>query len=63
MYDDIVFANRFRYQLNMFEVCVLIWLSRLQYTHIAYEIVIQKITTGNWHDPGNDLSGWTEVKS
>ena len=61
MYDDIVFANRFRYQLTMFEVCVLIWLSPLQYTHIAFVIVIQKITTGNWHDAGNDLSGWTDI--
>ena len=40
MYDDIVFADRFRYQLTMFEVYVLIWLSGLLYTHIAYEIVI-----------------------
>ena len=55
IYDNIVFAHRFRYQLTMFEVCVLIWLSSLLYTHIAYEIVTQKITTGNWHDAANDL--------
>ena len=40
MYDNIVFAFPFRYQLTMFEVCVLIWLSPLLYTHIAYEIVM-----------------------
>ena len=40
MYDDVVFADRFRYQLTMFVVCVLIWLSPLLYTNIAYEIVI-----------------------
>ena len=37
---NIVFTDRLRYQLTMFEVCVLIWQSRLLYTHIAYEIVI-----------------------
>ena len=39
-YDNIVFADRFRYKLTMFEVCVLIWLSQLAYTHSAYEIFI-----------------------
>ena len=42
MYDDIVFDDRFRYQLTMFEVCVLLWQSLLLDTHIAYEIVIYK---------------------
>ena len=46
----------------MFEVCILIWLSRLLYTHVAYEIVIQKITTCNWHEAGIDLSCRTAVK-
>ena len=40
MYDDVVFSDRFRYQLTMFEACILIGLSRLLDTHIAYEIVI-----------------------
>ena len=38
MYDDAVFADRFRYQLTMFEIRILIWLSRLLHAHIAYEI-------------------------
>ena len=37
MYDDAVFADRFRYQLAMFGVRVLIGLSRLLHDHIAYE--------------------------
>ena len=40
MYDDAVFADRLRYQLSMFEECILIGLSRLLHTHITYEIVI-----------------------
>ena len=47
MYDDMVFADRFRYQLTIFEMCILIELSRLLDTHIAYEIVIKNIITGN----------------
>ena len=62
MYDDAVFADRFRYQWAMFEECILIGLSRLFDTHVAYEIVTQKITTGNWLDEGNDLSCRTVVK-
>ena len=50
MHDDVVFDVRFRYQLNMFEVCILIGLSRLLDTHIAYEIAIYKITTDNYLD-------------
>ena len=38
MYDDAVFAIRFRYQLTMFGIRVLIWLSRLFHAHIAYVI-------------------------
>ena len=37
MYNDAVFADRFRYQLTMFENPLLIGLSRLRDTHIAYE--------------------------
>ena len=44
MYDDAVFADRFRYQLNMFGIAVLIGLSRLIRAHIAYEIDTAKIT-------------------
>ena len=62
MYDDIVFADRFRYQLTMFEGCVLIGLSRLLDTHIACEVVIQQITTSNWHDVESDLSCRSVVK-
>ena len=42
MYDDVVFADRFRYQFALFEVGTLTELSRLLDTHIAYEIVIYK---------------------
>ena len=38
MYDNAVFADRFNYQLTMFEIRILIWLSRLLHAHIAYEI-------------------------
>ena len=44
MYDDAVFADRFRHQLTMFGVCVLIGLSRRRRAHIAYEIDTAKIT-------------------
>ena len=40
IYDKVVFAERFRYQLTMFEEGSLIRLSRLLTTHIAHEIVI-----------------------
>ena len=43
MYDDAVFAIRFRYQLAIFRMRVLIWLSRLLHAHIAYEIDTDKI--------------------
>ena len=36
MYGDAVFAIRFRYQLAMFRIGVLIWLSWLLHAHIAY---------------------------
>ena len=62
MYNDVVFDDRFRYQLAMFDVYILIGLSRLLVTHIAYEIAIYKITTGNWLDVGNDLSCSAVVK-
>ena len=40
MYFDVVFDDLFRCQLTMFEVCILIGLSRLLDTHISYEIAI-----------------------
>ena len=40
MYDDAVYAGRFRYQLTMCEVFILIGLSLLLDTHVAYEIAI-----------------------
>ena len=43
MYDDAVFADRFRYQLTMFGVRVLIVLYPLLHAHIAYEIDTAKI--------------------
>ena len=43
MYGDAVFAIRFRYQLPIFGMRVLIWLSRLLRAHIAYEIDTDKI--------------------
>ena len=44
IYDDAVFADRFRYQLTMFGIRVLIGLSRLFHTHTACEIDTAKIT-------------------
>ena len=43
MYGDTVFAIRFRYQLAIFGIRVLIWLSLLLHAHITYEIVTDKI--------------------
>ena len=37
MYDDAVFADRFRNQLTMFGMRVLNWLSLLIHAHVAYE--------------------------
>ena len=42
--DDAIFADRFRYQLTMFGIRLLIGLSRLIHTHIACEIDTAKIT-------------------
>ena len=39
-YDDLMLDDRIVYKLTMFEVCILIGLSRLLDTHIAYEIAI-----------------------
>ena len=36
IYDDADFADRFRYQLAMFGIMVLTWLSWLLHAHIAY---------------------------
>ena len=43
MYDDAVFADRFRCHLTMFGIAVLIGLSRLIHTRIACEIDTAKI--------------------
>ena len=43
MYDDAVDGDRFRYHLTILEDCVLIGLSRLLDTDIAYEIDTAKI--------------------
>ena len=43
MYGDAVFGIRFRYQLAIFAMRVLIWPSRLLHAHIAYEIDTDKI--------------------
>ena len=43
MYGDALFAIRFRYQLAIFRMRVLIWLSRLLHANIAYEIDTYKI--------------------
>ena len=40
VYDDVVFGDRFRYQLTMFKVCILIGLSRLLDTHISCQIAL-----------------------
>ena len=42
MYDDAVFANRFHYQMSMFGIRVLIWLSRFFHAHIAYVLDTDK---------------------
>ena len=43
MFDDAVFADRFRYVLTMFEIAVLIGLYRLLHADISYEIDTAKI--------------------
>ena len=43
MYDDAVFDDRFRCQLVMFGIRVLIGISRLLHSHIAYKIDTAKI--------------------
>ena len=43
MYDYAGFADQFGYQLAMFGIGVLIWLSWLLHAHIAYEIDTYKI--------------------
>ena len=43
MYDYAISADRFRYQLTMFGIRLLIGLSRLLHIHIAYEIDTAKI--------------------
>ena len=43
MYDDALFANRFHYQLTVYGIRVLIWLSRFFHAHTAYVIDTNKI--------------------
>ena len=62
MYNEAVYADRLRYQLTMFEVFMLIGLSRLLDTYVAYQIAILKITIGNWVDAGNYFPSRTVVK-
>ena len=40
MYDDEVFADRFRLQLTIVEMCVLTGLSGHFHAHIVYEIAV-----------------------
>ena len=40
IYDDAIFADRFRYQMTMFEVGILMGLAQLLDPHITYEIFI-----------------------
>ena len=49
MYDDAAFANRFHYQLTMFGIRVLIWLSGFFHAHIAYVIDTDKIIAAFFH--------------
>ena len=51
MYDNADFAVRFLYQLNVFGIRVLIWLSRLCHAHIAYETDGAKITQNSAEFP------------
>ena len=44
MHDDKVFADRLRYQLTMFKIPALLWLSRLLRARIACGIAVAKIT-------------------
>ena len=44
MYNDVVFSDRLRHQLTVFGIDVLIVLSRLLHSHIAYETDTVKIT-------------------
>ena len=44
MHDYEIFLDRFRYQSSMFEILVLLRLSRLLHDPIAYEIDVAKIT-------------------
>ena len=48
MFDDEVYAGRFRYPLALFGLRVLIGLSRLLHGRIANEIAIAKITEEIW---------------
>ena len=49
IYDDVVFADRFRYPLTMVVNRELIELSRLLHAHIAYEIDTSKTIAAFCH--------------
>ena len=53
MSDDNILADRFSYQLSMFEMPVAIGLSRILHDHIVQEIVISKIINLNLQDVGS----------
>ena len=65
IYDDADFADRFRYQLAMFGIRVLIWLPWVLHAHIAYITDGAKIIAAfcrisySWHDfiPLNSIVG------
>ena len=44
MYDDYIFADRFCYQLTMYEIRLFVGLSGLFHAHIAYELAVAKMT-------------------
>ena len=63
MHDDVVFADRFRCQLTMFGIHVLIGLSRLLHAHIAYEIDTSNIIAAFFQisDCLHDLIRWYSI--
>ena len=61
IYENIVFADRFRYSLTMFGVCIDMAIPIIRYRYCIWNNYI-KITTGKWHDVGNDRSCRTVVK-
>ena len=62
MYDDDVIAVRFRYQLILIQMGMLIGLARLSQGHIACEIAIPEITNVDCHDVVDYLGRRTVLK-